>query len=110
MKEKDKKFCFPLLASDSVNSAIDRFQEEKKQAPVFQKFVPLCVHVSGTAGRDQSWLLTSSSHRVQQKQSVASHAPPQKEWDAVVHSQVKPSKGKIDLWTVLIVKKALKKS
>ncbi|KAG1961314.1 hypothetical protein F2P79_005480 [Pimephales promelas] len=51
MKEKDKAFLLdaPLstvgLFCDSVNSVIEKFQEEKKQAEALHKYLPIKVHV-----------------------------------------------------------------
>jgi len=115
MKDKEKNFLLdaPLssagLFGDSVNSVIERFQEEKKQAAALQKFLPLRVHVSGAAGRGQPQPTTSSSHRAQQKQSVASRAPPQQNWQGTRRSQAKSSRGKADLRTVIIARKASSK-
>jgi hypothetical protein len=115
MKDKEKAFLLdaPLspsgLFGDAVDVVIEKFQEEKKQAAAFQRFLPLKVSISGSAGRGQTKPSTSSSHRVQQKQSVASRGPPSKQWQQTRHSQAKPSSGKTDLRTVIVARKASSK-
>lgn len=85
IKERDKSFLLdaPLssssLFSDSVNMVIDRFQEAKKQAATFQKILPRRSHMSA-----------ASSHRAQQKVTVTTRAPPQRDWGLGGHSQPKP--------------------
>lgn len=55
--------CIRLLAcfTDAVTSVVKRFQEAKKQAVAFQKFLPHCSQVPGTAGQEQSLPSMSSS-------------------------------------------------
>lgn len=72
-----------------------------QQIRPFQKFPPCRTNVFRAAGWEQPQLSASSSHRAQQKQSVTSHAPPQKNWEAARRSQVKP-----DLRTVIVSRKA----
>ncbi|KAL0147294.1 hypothetical protein M9458_057396 [Cirrhinus mrigala] len=85
MKEKDRVFLLdaPLspsgLFGDSVNSVVDRYQEARKQAAAFQRFLPLRHPAHGAAGREQPRPSTSSSYREAQKQSVASRSPLQRE-------------------------------
>ncbi|KAL0150783.1 hypothetical protein M9458_053901 [Cirrhinus mrigala] len=87
MKEKDRVFLLdaPLAPSglfgDAVNSVVDRYQEARKQAAAFQRFLPRRVLTLGAAGREQHQPSTSSSYRAAQKQSVASRAPPQRDRD-----------------------------
>ncbi|KAL0176406.1 hypothetical protein M9458_028736, partial [Cirrhinus mrigala] len=68
MKEKDRVFLLdvPLspsgLFGDAVNSVVDRYQEARKQAAAFQRFLPRRHPAHGAAGRE--------------KQSVATRTPP----------------------------------
>lgn len=84
IKDKDKSFLLdaPLsllgLIGDAVNSVTTRFQEAKKQAAVFQKFLPLHSQVSGAAKWEQPQLSASSSHRAKQKQDIAARSPHRK--------------------------------
>ena len=111
IKDKDRSFLLDApvdpsgLFGDAVNSVVERFQESKKQAEVFKKFLPRRVQLTGAAGREQPQP-SSSSYRAQQKESVASRAPPQKYWKQTQHSQSKSSKPKSDLRVVLQAKKA----
>ncbi|KAI2654668.1 enzymatic polyprotein [Labeo rohita] len=85
MKEKDRVFLLDALLSpsglfgDAVNSVVDRYQEARKQAAAFQRFLPRRHPAQGAAGREQRRPCTSSSHRETQKQSVASRTPPHRE-------------------------------
>ncbi len=85
MKDKDRVFLMdaPLAPSglfgDAVNSVVDRYQEARKQAAAFQRFLPRRSIALGAAGREQPQPCTSSSYREVQKQSVASRAPPQRD-------------------------------
>ncbi|KAL0204540.1 hypothetical protein M9458_002558, partial [Cirrhinus mrigala] len=87
MKEKDRVFLLdaPLAPSglfgDAVNSVVYRYQEARKQAAVFQRFLPRRLLALWAAGREQPQPSTSSSYRVSQKQSVAPRAPPQRNRD-----------------------------
>ncbi|KAI2657205.1 hypothetical protein H4Q32_021306 [Labeo rohita] len=49
--------------SGSVNSVVDRYQEARKQAAAFQRFLPRRVLTLGAAGREQPQPSTSSSYR-----------------------------------------------
>ena len=118
MKEKDKSLLLnsPIspagLFGDALHSVTERFQEEKKQAAAFHKFIPLKIRVqSGAAERGQSHPPSSSSRqRTQQIQSVASRAPPQRGWrDETGRSQTRSSRGRADLRTVIVAKKAASK-
>ena len=111
IKDKDRSVLLdaPLspssLFGDAINCVVDRFTESKKQAAAFQKFLPRRSSVPETAGRnvktEQSRPSTSSAqHRVQQKQSVASRAPPQS-GESGGRAQFKPVRGRQDLRTVL---------
>ncbi|KAI2653716.1 PTS system lactose-specific EIICB component [Labeo rohita] len=77
MKEKDRVFLLdaPLspsgLFGDAVNSVVDRYQEARKQAAAFQRFLPRRHPAHRAAGREQPRPSTSSSYRETQKQSVA---------------------------------------
>ena len=117
MKEKDKSLLLnaPVspagLFGDALISVTERFQEEKKQAAAFHKFIPLKVRVAGAAERKgKSQPPSSFSSRAQQKQSVASRAPPQRNWrDEAGRSPARPSRGRADLRTVIVAKKAASK-
>ncbi|KAI2663377.1 Transposon Ty3-G Gag-Pol polyprotein [Labeo rohita] len=56
MKEKDRVFLLdaPLspsgLFGDSVNSVVDRYQEARKQAAAFQRFLPLAIQLARLLG------------------------------------------------------------
>ncbi|ROL50305.1 hypothetical protein DPX16_15134 [Anabarilius grahami] len=89
------------------------FQESKKQAAAFQRFLPRrSKNPPEVAEREQPRPSTSSSahHRAQQKVSVAARAPPHKAWGSGRPAQQKPSKGKADLRAVVIARKASKRS
>ncbi|KAI2645466.1 Transposon Ty3-G Gag-Pol polyprotein [Labeo rohita] len=83
MKEKDRVFLLdaPLspagLFGDAVNAVVDRYQEARKQAAAFQRFLPRRHPARGAAATEQPQPSTSSSHREAQKQSVAT--PPHRE-------------------------------
>ncbi len=85
MKEKDRVFLMdaPLAPSglfgDAINSVVDRYQEARKQAAAFQRFLPRHSLALVAAGLEQPPTRTSSSYREAQTQSVTSRAPPQ--WD-----------------------------
>ncbi|KAL0160826.1 hypothetical protein M9458_044551, partial [Cirrhinus mrigala] len=63
MKEKDRVFLLdaPLspsgLFGDSVNSVVDRYQEARKQAAAFQRFLPLRHPAREAAGRELETVL-----------------------------------------------------
>lgn len=105
IKEKEKNFLMDAslslagLLSDTVNTVTERFQEAKKAGGSFPKI----------AGQEQPQPSASSSPRAQQKKSVVSRAPSQKNWETPQHSQVKPSKRKTDLRTVTVSRNALSK-
>ncbi|KAI2664621.1 Transposon Ty3-G Gag-Pol polyprotein [Labeo rohita] len=102
MKEKDRVFLLDALLSpsglfgDSVNSVVDRYQEARKQAAAFQRFLPLRHPAREAAGREQPRPSTSSSYRQAQKQSVATRTPPHRE-QVVVRSKSGTSKARRDL-------------
>ncbi len=113
IKGKDKNFLMnaPIspsgLFGDAVNLALEIFQESAKQAAVFQKLLPRCIHISGAAEREQPQTSKSSSpHRATQKQSVAYRAPPHEDWGQGKHTQPQPSKCKTDLRTIINAKKS----
>ncbi len=74
MKVKDRVFLMdaPLAPSglfgDAVDSVVDRYQEARKQAAAFQRFLPRRSIALGAAGREQPQLCTSSSYREIQRQ------------------------------------------
>ncbi|KAL0203138.1 hypothetical protein M9458_001156, partial [Cirrhinus mrigala] len=82
MKEKDRVFLLdaPLLPSglfgDAVNAVVDRYQEARKQAAAFQRFLPRRRPAHEAAELEQPRPRTSSSYRETQKQSVATRTPP----------------------------------
>ncbi|KAL0161370.1 hypothetical protein M9458_045095, partial [Cirrhinus mrigala] len=82
MKEKDRVFLLdaPLspsgLFGDAVNTVVDRYQEARKQAAAFQRFLPRRRPAHEAAELEQPRPRTSSSHRETQKQSVATRTPP----------------------------------
>ncbi|KAL0173474.1 hypothetical protein M9458_029442, partial [Cirrhinus mrigala] len=99
MKEKDRVFLLdaPLspsgLFGDAVNSVVDRYQEARKQAAAFQRFLPRRTPAHGAAGRKQPRPET-------QKQSVATRTPPHRE-RVVKRSKSRASQAKPDLRVVL---------
>ncbi len=103
IKGKDKNFLMdaPISPSGLFGGAL------KQQAAAFQKLLPRRIHISGAAELEQPQTYkASSSHRATQKQSVAYHAPPHKDWGHGKHTQPQPSKGRTDLRTVINSKKA----
>ncbi|KAI2660086.1 UDP-sugar-dependent glycosyltransferase 52 [Labeo rohita] len=111
MKEKDRVFLLdaPLgssgLFGDAVDSVVNRYQEARKQAAAFQKFLPRRSLAHVAAGREQPQPCTSSSYREVQKLSVASRAPPSRGRDSR-HSRPGSSKARPDLRVVLQAKRA----
>ncbi|KAI2653767.1 Transposon Ty3-G Gag-Pol polyprotein [Labeo rohita] len=87
MKEKDRVFLLdaPLqpsgLFGDVVDSVVSRYQEARKQAAAFQRFLPRRSLAPTAAGREQPSPSTSSSYRQVQKLSVATRAPPSRDRD-----------------------------
>ncbi|KAI2656770.1 Transposon Ty3-G Gag-Pol polyprotein [Labeo rohita] len=87
MKEKDRVFLLdaPLqpsgLFGDAVDSVVSRYQEARKQAAAFQRFLPRRSLAPTAAGREQPSPSTSSSYRQVQKLSVATRAPPSRDRD-----------------------------
>ncbi|KAI2644503.1 Spindle and kinetochore-associated protein 1 [Labeo rohita] len=111
MKEKDRVFLLdaPLESSglfgDAVDSVVNRYQEARKQAAAFQRFLPHRSLAHVAAGREQPQPCTSSSYREVQKLSVASRAPPSRGRDSR-HSSSGSSKARPDLRVVLQAKRA----
>ncbi|KAL0187634.1 hypothetical protein M9458_014733, partial [Cirrhinus mrigala] len=111
MKEKDRVFLLdaPLESSglfgDAVDSVVNRYQEARKQAAAFQKFLPRRSLAHVAAGSEQPQPCTSSSYREVQKLSVASRAPPSRGRDSR-HSRPGSSKARPDLRVVLQPKRA----
>ncbi len=110
---KDRVFLFdaPLAPSglfgDTVNSVVDRFQEARKQAVAFQRFLPRHSLAQGAAGREQPQPCACSSYREEQKVSVATCTPPRERGSQKERrSRLKTSKTKVDLRTVLLAKKS----
>ncbi len=103
MKEKDRVFLMdaPLAPSglfgDAVDSVVDRYQEARKQAAAFQRFLPRRSIALGAAGWGQPQPCTSSSYREIQRQSVASRAPPQRDRGRQRSRKSRPSETKPDL-------------
>ncbi|KAL0167364.1 hypothetical protein M9458_039208, partial [Cirrhinus mrigala] len=64
------------LFGDAVNAVIDRYQEARKQAAAFQRFLPRRRPAHEAAELEQPRPRTSSSYRETQKQSVATRTPP----------------------------------
>ncbi|KAL0154061.1 hypothetical protein M9458_050635, partial [Cirrhinus mrigala] len=106
MKEKDRVFLLdaPLepscLFGDAVDSVVSRYQEARKQAAAFQRFLPRHSLASAAAGHEQLPACTSSSYREVQKLSVATRAPPSRNRDQR-HSRPGSSKAGPDLRAVL---------
>lgn len=101
MQDKDRFFFLDALLSpsglfgDAVNTVIERFQEARKQAAAFQRFL---------AEREQPQP-SSFSYCQAQKQSVATRTPPQTEHGSGRCSWSGSSKQKTDLQTVILSKK-----
>lgn len=110
MKERDRVCLMdaPIqpsgLFGDAVNTVVDRFQEARKQAAAFHKFLPR--RSLGASGREMPQPHPSSSYREAQKQSVASRAPPQREREPQRRSRPRSSRPKQDLRAVIDAKKA----
>ncbi|XP_073675191.1 cingulin-like [Garra rufa] len=66
------------LFGDSGDSVVNRYQEARKQAAAFQRYLPRRVYSSGAAGLEKPQPCTSSSHREAQKRSVASRTSPER--------------------------------
>ncbi len=72
LQDKDRFFLLdaPLspsgLFGGAVDTVVERFQEAKKQAAAFQRFLPRCSQVFGTAEREQSQLSSSSYRQTQE--------------------------------------------
>ncbi|KAL0177143.1 hypothetical protein M9458_026037, partial [Cirrhinus mrigala] len=87
MKEKDRVFLLdsPLepsgLFGDAVDSVVSRYQEARKQAAAFQRFLPRHSLAPVATGHEQPQPCTSSSYREVQKLSVATSAPPSQDQD-----------------------------
>ncbi len=81
MKEKDRVFLMdaPLAPSglfgEAVDLVVDRYQEARKQAAVFQRFLPHRSIAIGDSGREQPQPCTSSSYREIQRQSPKKSKP-----------------------------------
>ncbi|KAI2663175.1 Transposon Ty3-G Gag-Pol polyprotein [Labeo rohita] len=111
MKEKDRVFLLdaPLspagLFGDAVNAVVDRYQEARKQAAAFQRFLPRRHPARGAAATEQPQPSTSSSYREAQKQSVATRTPPHRE-QVVKRSRSRTSQAKPDLRVVLQSKRS----
>ncbi len=82
---------------------------QAKQVAAFQKLLPCHTHISGAAEQREQPQTSkpSSSYRAAQKQSVAYRAPLPKDWGNSKRTQPQPSKGKTDLRTVIISKRAV---
>ncbi len=112
IKEKDRVFLMdaPLAPSglfgDAIDSFVDRYQESRKQAAAFQRFLPRHSIVLGAAGREQPQPFTSSSYREIQRQIVASRAPPQRDRGRQRSKKSRPSGTKPDLRVVLQSRKS----
>ncbi|ROL53490.1 hypothetical protein DPX16_20029 [Anabarilius grahami] len=88
--EKGKKGRFILGSKENGYGMMPRVEESR-----------------GAAARDQPHMsVVSSSLLQQQKESVASHAPPQRAWGTRQQSQPKSSKPKTDLRAVIQARKA----
>ncbi|KAI2645589.1 Thromboxane-A synthase [Labeo rohita] len=84
MKEKDRVF---LLDAPLVPSGL--FQEARKQAAAFQRFLPHCFLTLGAAGQEQPQPSTSSSYRA--RRSPRRKAAPAGEGQGAPHSTVSVS-------------------
>ncbi|KAL0173153.1 hypothetical protein M9458_033464, partial [Cirrhinus mrigala] len=106
MKEKDRVFLLdaPLepsgLFGDAVDSVVSRYQEARKQAAAFQRYLPCRSLASAAAGHEQPQPSTSSLYREVQKLSVMTRAPPSRDRD-LRHSRPGSSKARPDLRVVL---------
>ncbi|KAJ8009614.1 hypothetical protein DPEC_G00090730 [Dallia pectoralis] len=86
MRDREKAFLLdaPLspdgLFGPAIGSVVERFQEERRQAAAFQKFLPRRSRVAGAVGRGQPRPAPSTAHRAQQRVSVATRTPPHDEW------------------------------
>lgn len=85
IKDKDRFFLLDSLLvhtgliGDTVNSVVDRFQEARKQAVPFQRFLPRCCYVLGGSGQEQPQSSTRSSYRDAQI-GASFYMLPRKNW------------------------------
>ncbi|KAI2644246.1 Zinc finger protein zas1 [Labeo rohita] len=84
------------LFGKAVNSVVSRYQEARKQAAAFQRYLPRRSLTSAAAGHEQPQPSTRSSYREVQKLSVATCAPPSRDRDSR-HSRPGSSKARPDL-------------
>ncbi|ROL52002.1 hypothetical protein DPX16_23494 [Anabarilius grahami] len=95
------------LVCNAISTVVERFQESKKQAAAFQRFILLKSKSQGAAAKEQPHpYMASSSYRQAQKESVASRAPPAKPKAQKQHSQPKPQRERTDLRNVILSRRA----
>ncbi len=105
IREKDRRFLLDApvsttgLFGDTVNSVVDRFRHVKTQDEAFRRYFPR--RAGPRSGRPASASQPSTStHRQDQKQSVASRAPPGTAWDRRRRTRAPPP-DRQDLRTVI---------
>lgn len=99
IKKKDRLFLLDV---------VDRFQEACKHVAAFQRFLSRFSLAYGAAEWEQPQPCACSSYREVEKLSVTTRTPQLGEWGSQgkQHSQMKASKPKADLRTVLLTKKS----
>ncbi|KAI2656086.1 Transposon Ty3-G Gag-Pol polyprotein [Labeo rohita] len=87
IKERDRSFLLDApvspsgLFGDAVNSVVTRFREARRHEEAFVRFLPRRAQASGPSATQSRPGLVSLRRDVQ-KESVASRAPPRKDWGA----------------------------
>ncbi len=109
IKDKDRTFLLdaPIspsgLFGDAVNTVATRFREAKRYEEAFVRFLPRHAQESGTsATRSRPGLVPL--RRDAQKESVASRAPPRRDWGAARRASQSASK-RPDLRSIISSKK-----
>ncbi|KAI2655571.1 Transposon Ty3-I Gag-Pol polyprotein [Labeo rohita] len=112
IKERDRSFLLDApvspsgLFGDAVNSVVTRFREARRHEEAFVRFLPRRAQASGPSATQSRPGLVSLRRDVQ-KESVASRAPPRKDWGAARRTPQSASK-RPDLRSILTKKKVLR--
>ncbi|KAI2666023.1 Transposon Ty3-I Gag-Pol polyprotein [Labeo rohita] len=109
IKERDRSFLLDApvspsgLFGDAVNSVVTRFREARRHEEAFVRFLPRRAQASGPSATQSRPGLVSLRRDVQ-KESVASRAPPRKDWGAARRTPQSASK-RPDLRSILTKKR-----
>jgi hypothetical protein len=109
IKDKDRAFLLDApvspsgLFGDAVNTVATRFREAKRYEEAFVRFLPRRAQASGLSAT-QSRPGPVSLRREAQKESVATRAPPRRDWGAARRASQSASK-RPDLRSVISSKK-----